>query len=178
MHDDTTHAQGAPKGNAVTAASVSGRPQQGPLLAALAVGTDLWDTSIPCNVVRRVRKPAPHTPPAATLFGTAFAASLLTFEYVIAPNDGSADVESEPTILIQPVLGDRDPSFLYMFLCLICWRSKLQTVTAQSTHEAELIAVALASNELIWIRKFMIEIGFAIGARTPICAPCYHRCRF
>ena len=31
-------------------------------------------------------------------------------------------------------------------------------------YEAELIAVALASNELIWIRKFMIEIGFAIGA--------------
>ena len=42
MRDDTAHAQGAPKGNAATAASVSGRPQQGPLLAALAVGTDLW----------------------------------------------------------------------------------------------------------------------------------------
>ena len=59
----------------------------------------------------------------------------------------------------------------FMFFCLICWRSKLQTVTAQSTHEAELIAVALASNELIWIRKFMIEIGFAIGACSPIARP-------
>ena len=58
-----------------------------------------------------------------------------------------------------------------MFFCLICWRSKLQTVTAQSTHEAELIAVVLASNELIWIRTFMIEIGFAIGACTPIVRP-------
>ena len=58
-----------------------------------------------------------------------------------------------------------------MYFCLICWRSKLQTVTAQSTHEAELIAVALASNELIWIRKFMIELGFAIGACTPIARP-------
>ena len=56
----------------------------------------------------------------------------------------------------------------FVYFCLICWRSKLRTVTAQSTHEAELIAVALASNELIWIRKFMIEVGFAIGARTPI----------
>ena len=45
---------------------------------------------------------------------------------------------------------------------------KLQTVTAQSTHEAELIAVALASNELIWIRKFIVEIGFAIPACTSI----------
>ena len=60
-----------------------------------------------------------------------------------------------------------------MGLCLlgllICWRSKLQTVTAQSTHEAEL--VALASNELIWIRKFIVEIGFAIPACTPIARP-------
>ena len=60
--------------------------------------------------------------------------------------------------------------FLYA-LCLICWRSKLQTVTAQSTHEVELIAVALASNELIWIRNFIIEIGFAIGACSPIARP-------
>ena len=58
-----------------------------------------------------------------------------------------------------------------MFFCLICWRSKLQTATAQSTHEAELIAVALASSELIWIRKFMIEIGFAIGACSPNARP-------
>ena len=58
-----------------------------------------------------------------------------------------------------------------MYFCLICRRSKLQAVTAQSTHEAELIAVALASNELIWIRKFMIEVGFAIGTCTPIARP-------
>ena len=58
-----------------------------------------------------------------------------------------------------------------MYLCLICWRSKLQTVTAQSTREAERIAVALASNELIQIRKFMIEVGFTIGACTPIARP-------
>ena len=58
-----------------------------------------------------------------------------------------------------------------MCFCLICWRYKLQTVTAQPTHEAELITVALASNELIWIRKFMIKVGFAIGACTPIARP-------
>ena len=55
--DDTAHTPGAPKGNAATAASISGRPHQGPLLEALAVGTDLWETSIPCNLVR-VRDPA------------------------------------------------------------------------------------------------------------------------
>ena len=88
--------------------------------------------------------------------------------------------------LVDPAVGFADANFahvsdeqrksisgycFFMYFCLICWRSKLQTVTAQSTHEAELIAVALASNELIWIRKFMIELGFAIGACTPIARP-------
>ena len=58
-----------------------------------------------------------------------------------------------------------------LYFRLLCWRSKLQTVTAQSTHEAELVAVALAPNELIWIRKFIVEIGFAIPACTPIARP-------
>ena len=88
--------------------------------------------------------------------------------------------------LVDPAVGFADANFahvsdeqrksisgycFFMYFCLICWRSKLQTVTAQSTHEAELIAVALAANELIWIRKFMIELGFAIGACTPIARP-------
>ena len=88
--------------------------------------------------------------------------------------------------LVDPTVGFADANFahvsdeqrksisgycFFLFFCLICWRSKLQTVTAQSTHEAELIAVALAANELIWIRKFMIEIGFAIGACTPVARP-------
>ena len=66
--------------------------------------------------------------------------------------------------LVDPAVGFADANFahvsdeqrksisgycFFMYFCLICWRSKLQTVTAQSTHEAELIAVALASNELI-----------------------------
>ena len=59
----------------------------------------------------------------------------------------------------------------FLYFRLICWRSKLQTATAQSTHAAELIAVALASNKLIWIRKFIVEIGFAIPASTPIARP-------
>ena len=59
----------------------------------------------------------------------------------------------------------------FLYFCLICWRSKLQTATAQSTHEAELIAVALASNELIWIREFIVGIGFAIPACTTIPRP-------
>jgi hypothetical protein len=51
----------------------------------------------------------------------------------------------------------------YVFGCPVSWRSKLQTITAGSTHEAELIAIALAANEGVWLRKLLLEIGFSIG---------------
>ena len=36
---------------------------------------------------------------------------------------------------------------IFVFGYCACWRSKLHTITAGSTHEAELIAIALAANE-------------------------------
>ena len=51
----------------------------------------------------------------------------------------------------------------YVAGCPVSWRSKLQTITAGSTHEAELIAIALAANEGVWVRKLLLEIGFAVG---------------
>ena len=51
----------------------------------------------------------------------------------------------------------------FVFGCCVCWRSKMQTITAGSTHEAELIAIALAANEGVWIRKLLIEIGFSLN---------------
>ena len=51
------------------------------------------------------------------------------------------------------------------------WRSKLQTITAGSTHEAEHIAIALAANEGVWIRKLLLEIGFAVGLAPALSRP-------
>lgn len=51
----------------------------------------------------------------------------------------------------------------FIFGCAVSWRSKLQTITAGSTHEAELIAIALAANEGVWLRKLLLEVGFSIG---------------
>ena len=51
----------------------------------------------------------------------------------------------------------------FVFGCAVSWRSKLQTITAGSTHEAELIAIALAANEGAWLRKLLLEIGFSVG---------------
>ena len=52
---------------------------------------------------------------------------------------------------------------LFVLYCAVSWRSKMQTITAESTHEAELIAVALAANEMVWIRRLLTELGFALG---------------
>ena len=39
------------------------------------------------------------------------------------------------------------------------WKSKLQPITAASTHESELIALAFAADEAVWLRRLLAEIG-------------------
>ena len=50
----------------------------------------------------------------------------------------------------------------FLFGNLICWRSKLQPLTAKSTHAAELIALSFAADEGVWLRRLLLEIGFII----------------
>ena len=45
---------------------------------------------------------------------------------------------------------------------MVSWRSKLQTLTAASTFESELIALSFAGNEAVWIRKLLEELRFAL----------------
>ena len=42
----------------------------------------------------------------------------------------------------------------------ICWKSKKQTIIANSTMEAELIALASACEEANWLRDLLHEIPF------------------
>jgi hypothetical protein len=56
----------------------------------------------------------------------------------------------------------------FLFGCAITWKSKLQPITATSTHEAELIACAAAAYECIWIRKLFQDLGNMFGlAKAP-----------
>jgi hypothetical protein len=48
------------------------------------------------------------------------------------------------------------------------WRSKLQSIIAQSTTEAEYIALNLASKEAIYIRALAKELGYYSQAKFPI----------
>jgi len=50
---------------------------------------------------------------------------------------------------------------------LICWRSKLQPIIATSTHESELIALHIASQEAIWLRNLVAEFKACVTG-TPL----------
>ena len=50
----------------------------------------------------------------------------------------------------------------FVFGNLVAWKSKLQPLTAKSTHEAELIALSFASDEGVWMRRFLKEIRFSL----------------
>ena len=42
---------------------------------------------------------------------------------------------------------------------LVLWKSKLQPIVAASTHECELIALAFAADEAVWLRRLLEEVG-------------------
>jgi hypothetical protein len=63
------------------------------------------------------------------------------------------------------MLGDKDSrrsTIGYVFIVggtIISWISKLQKVVALSTMEVEYVVVAEASKEMIWLKRFMEELG-------------------
>ena len=51
---------------------------------------------------------------------------------------------------------------------LICWKSKVQPITAASTHAAELIALSFCADEGLWMRNLLNEVGITQPSPTPI----------
>ena len=52
---------------------------------------------------------------------------------------------------------------------VVSWQSKLQKCVALSTTEAEFIAATEASKELLWLKKFVRELGFDQGKYVLFC---------
>jgi hypothetical protein len=52
---------------------------------------------------------------------------------------------------------------LYWRLGAVSWSSKLQTVVALSTTEAEFIAAVDAGKEIVWMRAILTEFGFILN---------------
>ena len=51
----------------------------------------------------------------------------------------------------------------------ISWRSKKQTITAQSTVEAETIALSFAVREILWIKKLLKDLNLSASFAQTIC---------
>ena len=79
----------------------------------------------------------------------------------------TADTPGDPVVLFSDADYANDPDTrksisgqaTYLFGCLINWRSKRQPVIAGSTHEAEIVAIALCADEGIWQRRLLEELG-------------------
>ena len=71
--------------------------------------------------------------------------------------------------------GDSLSTTGYIFTlgsCAICWKSKKQTIIANSTMEAELIALAPASEEANWLRDLLYKISLWEKPIPPILIHC------
>ncbi|KAL0285743.1 UNVERIFIED_CONTAM: hypothetical protein Scaly_2810600 [Sesamum calycinum] len=71
--------------------------------------------------------------------------------------------------------GDSCSTTGYIFIlggAAICWKSKKQTIIANSTMEAELIALASASEEANWLRDLLFQIPYFETLIAPISIHC------
>jgi hypothetical protein len=57
---------------------------------------------------------------------------------------------------------------VYIGDCLISWKCKKQTAVALSTAEAEYMALALVTTEVVWLRNLLEEIGLPQSKPTTI----------
>ena len=61
----------------------------------------------------------------------------------------------------QSDVDDRKSISRFVFTCnggAVSWKISKQSITADSTTEAEYIVVSDAANEAVWIRKFVSEL--------------------
>ena len=50
---------------------------------------------------------------------------------------------------------------VYVAGCLVCWLTKATSAVCLSTAEAEFVAAAEATKDILWVRNFLAELGFA-----------------
>jgi len=59
--------------------------------------------------------------------------------------------------------------FIFLLACgVISWKSKLQSIIAQSSTEAEYISLSLAAKEAIFLKTLLEELGFYNQIKLPI----------
>jgi hypothetical protein len=60
---------------------------------------------------------------------------------------------------IQEVRRTENQRWVHIYLGPVTWSSKKQTTVAISSTEAEYAAAAHACQELIWLRRLLVDMG-------------------
>ncbi|KAM1515934.1 hypothetical protein ACFX10_014988 [Malus domestica] len=84
-------------------------------------------------------------------------------------------VEAYTDADFQSDVDDRSSNSGYVFTLnggAVSWKSKKQSVIADSTTEAEYVAVAEAGKELFWMKKFITELGVVPTITSPVTLYC------
>lgn len=84
-------------------------------------------------------------------------------------------VEAYTDADFQSDVDDRSSNSGYVFTLnggAVSWKSKKQSVIADSTTEAEYVATAEAGKEAFWMKKFITELGVVPTITSPVTLYC------
>ena len=90
---------------------------------------------------------------------------------VLTYGEGDLHLDGFTDFDFQSDIDDRKPISGFVFICngaAVSWKSSKQSVTADSTTEAEYIAASDAAKEAVWIRKFTSQLGVVPSVESPI----------
>ena len=90
---------------------------------------------------------------------------ILTYGWGDLQIDGFTDSD------FQSDVDDRKSISGFVFICnggAVSWKSSKQSITADSTTEAEYIAASDAAKEAVWIKKFITELGVVPSTESPV----------
>ena len=135
------------------------------------VGSLLWVTITRPDVAAAVGRACRHSkaPTAAH-----WRAAIRILRYLLA----TCDLALVYPVCVRPVVVSAyaDAAFgnelakrsryghaVYLSSCLVCWLTKATTAVCLSTAEAEYIAATECAKDVLWLRNFLIELGFPMS---------------
>ena len=94
-----------------------------------------------------------------------------TKELVLTYGGGDLQLTGFTDSDFQLDVDDRKSISGFVFTCnggAVSWKSSKQSITAYSTTEAEYIVASDAPKEVVWIRKFITELGVVPSIESAI----------
>ena len=89
--------------------------------------------------------------------------------------EGELKLEGFTDSSFQSDVDDSKSNSGFVFLLnggAVSWKSSKQEITADSTCEAEYITASKAAKEVVWIKKFLLELGVVPSIVDPVLVYC------